>query len=166
MGAINYGTSPIITLGTPTEYMDAYQEEAEEIAAETGENVEEVIYRLMADNEDADAENAEYIIKNFYAEYLKLTRKSGYYQGNYIEIEDSRPDEYDDAEREQARRDVDELEKALLDLANVGYFETFPGWCMSFSNYDETAEAIKTAAWKLREEIEDAPRWTPDARTA
>lgn len=58
MGTINYGTSPIITLGTPTEYMDDYRDDAEEIAAETGENVEEVIYRLMADNEDADAENA------------------------------------------------------------------------------------------------------------
>lgn len=33
MGTINYGTSPIITLGTPTEYFSDYREEAEQIAA-------------------------------------------------------------------------------------------------------------------------------------
>lgn len=166
MGTINYGTSPIITLGTPTEYFSDYREEAEQIAAETGEDVKEIIYREMQANEEADAENADCIIEKFRAEYFTLRREPGYYQGNYIMIDDERPEEYDPAEREQARMDVDELEKALLELAGVGYKEAFPGWCMGFSNYAETVEAIKAAAAQLRDEIDNAPNWTPEARTA
>lgn len=166
MGTINYRTSPIITLGTIPATMTDYEAEAETEASETGRTPEEIALYLIQADEEADAENADHIIQKFRAEYFTIRREPGYYQGNYIMIDDSRPEEYDPTEREQARIDVNELEKALIELAGVGYMETFPGWCTGYSSYAETVESIKAAANKLREEIETAPSWTPEARTA
>lgn len=162
MGAINYGTSAIITLATRFQYADDFREEAQEEARETGEtDIDAIISRMMEANEEADSENASFILRDFSAAFFRLAIAPGYYEGLQIVINDDRPREYDDAEREQARRDVDELEKALLALAGVGFTETWPGWCTTFRSYSETVETIRAEADKIREEIDTAPNWAP-----
>jgi hypothetical protein len=121
---------------------------------------------MMEENEEADGDNAAFILRDFSAEYFRLAILPGYYEGLQIIINDDRPSEYDPTEREQARRDVDELEKALLELAGIGFTETRPGWCTSFRSYSETVETIRAEIAKLREEIETAPNWTPEEWTA
>lgn len=167
MGTINYFVSELITLATVPDLYSDFEEEAAQEAAETGRNIDDIIYQWMEDNQDADIENAEDILEKYNFQFFRISVQSGYYAGVQIMIDlDGYPDELDNGERAAIMDELDKLESALIDLAGVGYVETMPGWCTSYSDYPETVKAIRQTIDAERETVKAIPAWTPENWTA
>lgn len=167
MGTINYFTSDLITLATVPQLWSDYHDEAEAEARETGRDIDEIIVEWMEANEEADADNAESILDKYNLQFFHVTLRPGYYDGLQILIDlDGYPDELDDGERHAILDKLDDLQKALEELAGVGFVETFPGWCTGYSDYPETIKAIRQAIEAERETVKAIPAWTPEGWTA
>lgn len=164
MGTINYCTSDYITMGIePTQpydlmkdadFLQYCKEEYPDIDPET--IAEEEAERYAED----DRTNAESILANYSFYYFHIVIKSGYYEGFYIDIENNFPVFYDDyRERKEALQEVREIEKCLIDLANIGIVSCYPSWCMGYANRTQTLKDIKAACKAMRDEIRTTPTY-------
>ena len=151
MGTINHKTSDYITLASPDyDYMDL-----------TNDNGI-IDYDAIQDCIDADRENVKWLLDNKYSfYYYHVTIEPGYYDGFSIQIENNFPLCYDWYEEKlEAQKEITQIKNFLIDCANVGIVQCFPGWCTGYSNYAETIAGIKEAIKEMREEVKAIPTWT------
>lgn len=166
MGTINYRTSEYITLATKdyiiTEadaiehlvYMGYTEEEIEDI------NLDEVTSMLYNDNEEADYDNAEYILKKYDFDYFNVAILGGYYDGLQVDIEINdyglwAGDEEDFRDSiTEAIDEIETLKKLMIELAGIGLLACSPGWVMGWYNYNETLEKIDLACEKIKHELQ------------
>lgn len=142
MGAINYGTSDIITLAVkPYDPDDLDDLTPDERAA------------YIADNYAADYDNAAAII-DAYADFdfFRVAPAWGYYEGVYIALSDNfYAASY--ADKRDALKEATRLKRLLLDLAGVGFIRCSPGWCTGYSDHKGTVAAIRSAIRELKQRI-------------
>ena len=152
MGAINYLTSDYITLAfRPYDY-----NEIEEAAMEYGCTPDDII----SDYQHADFENAKAIVDDYSFYYYDVHVKPGYYEGSQIVIENNYPVCYDDyIDKREAQKEITQIKMMLLECADVGMVETFPGWCTGYSDHKGTVKAIKEAVKDMRAQVEVTPTW-------
>ena len=165
MGTINYYTSDYITIASVCPlYPDDYREDAEEQARDTGEDVDTLIEQWIAlEHESAWADAQEAAAKTKRNSFWKLEARPGYYEGSQVIIKNELPTSLTNAERKTALAEVDELEKALVYLAeNSTFVETWPGWCQKRFTPAETLDAIARAAEEMREAVRAVPAWVPE----
>ena len=170
MGTINIMTSDYITLSIkPYEYDDftsddGFMTENADIIEQYGE--ETIINDTIQSYYEADRENAETILKNYNFHYYHVRIIPGYYESLSIDIENNYGIAYDSyRDKADAQKEITKLKQCLLDLAGVGFVETFPGWCMSYSDYNETVKAINNAVKDMRQEVKNIPTWNQYERS-
>lgn len=144
MGTINYCTSDIITLGIrpydPDDLGDLDDLTYNERAA------------YIADNYDADYNNAAAIIDNYSFNFFQVAPAWGYYEGVYIALSDNfYAASY--ADKRDALKEATRLKRLLLDLAGVGFVRCAPGWCTGYSDHKGTLTAIRSAIRELKQRI-------------
>lgn len=144
MGAINYGTSDVITLAVkpydPDDLDDLDDLTPDERAA------------YIADNYAADYDNAAAIIDNYGFNFFRITPAWGYYEGVYIALSDNfYAASY--ADKRDALKEATRLKWLLLDLAGVGFVRCAPGWCTGYSDHKGTITAIRSAIRELKQRI-------------
>lgn len=145
MGAINYGTSDYITMG-----MQPLQVQELENNFDFADSYMEDIYGA------AENELNKY---DFY--YYNVTLKSGYYEGFYLNIENNFDLYYDNWEdKKEALKEITQLKKFLIALANLGMVSCHPGWCTAYLNHSETLENIKETIKAMKDEVKYIPTWT------
>lgn len=167
MGAINYGTSDYITIGIePYDASDFekdidFMEELQNEVNEYGGTIEEAMTNYIQDCYEADYSNIEYLLNNKYDfHYFHVVIKPGYYEGFYIDIENSFPYCYDSREdKRAAQKEITKLKAFLIECVNTGLVQVWPGWCTSYNTRIESIEAIKTAIKEMRAEIKSIPTW-------
>ncbi len=152
MGAINYKSNDIITLGynIPKKEKEA-AEIAEEEAKNYGNNVEEI--EVYYDEESYDYEEVKNILKKYNFNILKIALESGYYQGFYINLNFDLRYFDNTEEKKEALKETTKLKKLLLELLQINMVSYSPGWLTSYSTEEETKEEIKEAIKNLKEEI-------------
>lgn len=147
MGTINYKTSDYITLSIkPYDFEDIkagmienYPELIEENTIKDG-----YIYSEIGELYDCDKENAQSIIDKFHLWYFRVAIEPGYYEGLSIDINNNFPVFFDNyEEKKEAQKEVTRLKQLLIDLAGVGYVQTFPGWVTGYNDYKNTINGIK-----------------------
>ena len=161
MGTINHKTSDYITLASPDyDYRDF-----------TDDN-EITDYDAIQDCIDADRENVKWLLDNKYGGidkyghvcgfyYYHITIEPGYYDGFSIQIENNFPICYDWYEEKlEAQKEITQIKNFLIDCANVGMVQIFPGWCTNYKSHAETIAGIKEAIKEMREEVKAIPTWT------
>ncbi len=141
MGTINYCTSDIITLGVkPYDPDDLDDLAPDERAA------------YIADDYEADYDNAAAIIGNYNFDFFQVAPAWGYYEGVYIALSDNfYAASY--ADKRDALKEATRLKRLLLDLAGVGFVRCAPGWCTGYSDYKSTITAIRSAIRELKQRI-------------
>lgn len=141
MGTINYCTSDIITLGVkPYDPDDLDDLAPDERAA------------FIADDYEADYDNAAAIIGNYNFDFFQVAPAWGYYEGVYIALSDNfYAASY--ADKRDALKEATRLKRLLLDLAGVGFVRCSPGWCTGYSDYKSTITAIRSAIRELKQRI-------------
>lgn len=141
MGAVNYGTSDVITLGVkPYDLDDLDDLTHDERAA------------YIADDYAADYDNAAAIIDNYGFNFFQVAPAWGYYEGVYIALSNSfYPASY--ADKRDALKEASRLKRLLLDLASVGFVRCAPGWCTGYSDHKGTITAIRSAIRELKQRI-------------
>ena len=143
MGAINYGTSDIITLGVKPYDMD-------DPGLDDLTHDERAAY--IADNYAADYDNAAAIIDGYSFDFFHIAPAWGYYEGVYIALSDNfYAASY--ADKRDALKEATRLKRLLLDLAGVGFVQCAPGWCTGYSDYKSTITAIRSAIRELKQRI-------------
>lgn len=111
MGAINYGTSDVITLAVKPYDLDDLT--PDERAA------------YIADDYAADYDNAAAIISNYSFDFFRIAPAWGYYEGVYIALSDNfYAASY--ADKRDALKEATRLKRLLLDLAGVGFVRCAP----------------------------------------
>lgn len=143
MGAINYGTSDIITLAVKPFDLDdpdldgmTYDERAD----------------YAGDCYEADYDNAAAIIGHYSFSFFRVAPAWGYYEGVYIELLDNFwPGSW--ADKRDALKEATRLKRLLLDLADVGFIRCTPGWCTGYSDHKGTVAAIRSAIRELKQRI-------------
>nr|DAH21922.1 MAG TPA: hypothetical protein [Caudoviricetes sp.] len=142
MGAINYGTSDIITLAIKPYDPDDLDDLAHDKRA-----------AYIADDYAADYANAAAIINNYDDfSFFRIRPAWGYYEGVYIELLDNFwPGSW--ADKRDALKEATRLKRLLLDLADVGFIRCTPGWCTGYSDHKGTLAAIRSAIQELKQRI-------------
>lgn len=138
MGAVNYGTSDVITLGVkPYDLEDLTHDER---AA------------YITDGYEADYDNAAAIIDNYNFDFFQVAPAWGYYEGVYIALSNNfYAASY--ADKRDALKEATRLKRLLLDLAGVGFVRCTPGWCTGYSDHKGTVAAIRSAIRELKQRI-------------
>lgn len=164
MGAVNYGTSDIITLGIkPYDFEETKNDILKNLSDFDLDSPEDVTDEFVDDQisiqyED-DQMNATSIINKYNSNFFNVTVEPGYYEGLYIDIEDETDEfdyEFDDEdEKKQAIKDADNLEKMLKELAGCGFVACSPGWVTGYKDYNETITAIDEAIKELKTRLEN-----------
>lgn len=136
MGAINYGTSDVITLAVkPYDPDDLDDLAPDERAA------------YIADDYAADYDNAAAIIDNYSFDFFPVAPA-----GVYIALSDNfYAASY--ADKRDALKEATRLKRLLLDLAGVGFVRCTPGWCTGYSDHKGTVAAIRSAIRELKQRI-------------
>ena len=117
-----------------------------------------MIYDTITDYYDADSENAQTIIDKFKLWYFRVAIEPGYYEGLSIDIQNNFPVFFDNyIEKKEAQKEVTQLKQLLLDLAGVGFVQTFPGWVTGYNDYKNTLNGIKKAVKDIRQEVATTP---------
>lgn len=177
MGAIEVLSRNIITLGLDIDNSIS-EEELREWATEHFEINEylsewytlEGYIKLRAQQEydemSYDVENDYFKWCNNSIEQLKMFTDlvevrivPGYYSGFSVEVNLCNWNYFDDYnEKAIAIDDVKDVQKLLDKLVdNYGLSVVSPGWCSTWSNYEETKKAIKKAMAELRRKIKAIP---------
>lgn len=142
MGAINYGTSDVITLAVkPYDLDDLDDLTHDERAA------------YIADDYAADYDNAAAIIDNYSFDFFRVAPAWGYYEGVYIALSDNYFYAASYADKRDALKEATRLKRLLLDLAGVGFVRCAPGWCTGYSDHKGTITAIQSAIRELKQRI-------------
>lgn len=167
MGAINFFTSDYITLAIkPYETDDfmndpEFMEEAQSRIEKDGSSLEIEIQEAINNYYDADQDNIQWYLDNKYSfYYFHVTIKPGYYESFSIDIESNFPVAFDTCQdKREAQKEITQIKRFLIDCANCGMVETWPGWCTKYSSYKETIKAINKAVSKMREDVKITPTW-------
>lgn len=147
MGAINYKSNNIITLG----YNIPKKEEEAEKEAENEKEINDVYF----DIEEVDFEDLKEIYNNYSFNILDVKIKSGYYEGFYIDINFDYIYFENVEEKQEALKEATKLKKFLLESLNFGMVVCRPNWCTSYSTIEESKKEIKEAIKNLKEEIKN-----------
>lgn len=155
MGAINYGRNEFLNLGLN---IFKYNEETIKSLAKMKENGEldyeeieneELVYESMC----VLYEDCEEIINELgRLNYYEIELKSGYYEGFYLDIDNSFSC-YNGYEKQEAQKELTTLKKCLLRLIELGLVHYTPGWCTGYSDKEKTKLKLKEAVKKERERI-------------
>ena len=167
MGTINYKTSDYITLSIrPYDTDDIRQGIIDDINAGDYEGItadmitDNMIYDTITDYYDADGENAQTIIDKYNLWYFHVAIEPGYYEGLSIDIQNNFPVFFDDCiEKKEVQKEVTRLKQLLIDLAGVGYVQTFPGWVTGYNDYKNTLNGIEKAIKDIRQEVATTPTY-------
>lgn len=167
MGTINYKTSEYITLSIqPYDFEDIKAGIIDEIKAGDydGLTVDQVTDDIVNDEiinyYDADSMNAQTIIDKYNLWFFRVAIEPGYYEGLSIDIQNNFPVFFDDyIEKKEAQKEVTRLKQLLIDLAGVGFVQTFPGWCTGYKDYKQTLKGIKEAIKDIRSEVATTPTY-------
>lgn len=156
MGAVNYGSSDYITMGynCDTKYArdDFWKDEEEQQEFE-------ISFFFLHDEVKEELEK-----HSFY--YFHIVIKLGYYEGFYIDIENNFPIALDSwRDRKNANKEITEIKQFLIACAELGLMQCSPGWCIGYSSYNETMQAIKKAVVLMRDEIKNTPTFTQYERS-
>jgi hypothetical protein len=164
MGTINYGSSNYITIGYKPEDPATFLQDPdflEWIESEYPETDPEEMARetAAAYQEDCYIE-CENLLKAYSFYYYHVTIKYGYYEGFYIDIENNFGICYNDCyDRPEAQKEITKIKQFLIDCANLGLVEVWPGWCTSYKDYQATMNSIKEAVKEMRTEARTTPTW-------
>ena len=170
MGAVNYKTSDYITLGVKLlsacdiEQDNELMQELTEQAAECGQNPENTVYYYIADCYDEDRGNVEFELDKHCFKWFRVAIEPGYYEGFTLDITDDFPAEIDADERREARAEIDELERCLIECAGLGLVKCSPGWCTGYADYAGTLDAIGKAVQAMIEDLAAVPAWEQEDR--
>lgn len=167
MGTINYKTSDYITLSImPYDYDDIKKGMIDSIKAGDYDGLtvdqvtDDVVNNEIINCYDADSMNAQSIIDKHHLWYFRVAIEPGYYEGLSIDIDNNFPVFFDDyIEKKEAQKEVTQLKKLLIDLAGVGFVQTFPGWCTGYNDYKNTLNGIKKAIKDIRQEVATTPTY-------
>lgn len=144
MGAVNYGTSDVITLGVKPYDLDDLDDLDDLTHDERAASI--------ADDYAADYDNAAAIINNYSFNFFQIAPAWGYYEGVYITLSDNFcAASY--ADKRDALKEATRLKRLLLDLAGVGFVRCAPGWCTGYSDHKGTVAAIRSAIRELKQRI-------------
>lgn len=167
MGTINYRTSKYITLGIYPESSWDYEkdpatmEELREYAEEYGTTIEEEIENSIRLNEEADHDNASWILDKYSFNNYTVRIVPGYYQGFSIDIEEELPECWEDyREKQEAQREITKMRKLLEELNDTGIHAVYPGWCTTYRSCKETKQDINEAIREMRTEAKAIPCWS------
>ena len=127
MGAINYGRNEFFNLG-----LNINEIEVEEFFIY--DDCEEIINELGR------------------LDYYEVKLKSGYYDGFYLDIDNSFSC-YSGYEKQEAQKELTILKECLLRLIDIGLVYYSQGWCTGYSDKEETKLKLKEAVKKERERI-------------
>lgn len=165
MGTINYMTSDYITLAIQPYDIDSIIKDPDFLewmkeSDYSPEEAEDLANEEIINYYDADRTNAETILDKYSFYYFHIAIKPGYYEGLSIDIENNFPVFFEDyRERLEALKELKEIQKALEELAGVGFIECGPGWCTSYGDYESTMAAIPEAIREIRDEIKSTPTY-------
>lgn len=97
-----------------------------------------------------------------FTDLIKVRIVPGCYSGFSVEVNICDWNYFDDYnEKEMAMDDVKDVQKLLNKLVDdYGLVVVSPGWCSTWSNYEETKKAIKKAMAELRRQIKSIPCWS------
>lgn len=144
MGAVNYGTSDVITLGVKPYDLDDLDDLDDLTHDERAASI--------ADDYAADYDNAAAIISIYSFNFFQIAPAWGYYEGVYIALSDNfYAASY--ADKRDALKEATRLKRLLLDLAGVGFVRCAPGWCTGYSDHKGTVAAIRSAIRELKQRI-------------
>ena len=168
MGAINFFTSDYITLAIkPYETDDfmndlEFMEEAQARIEKDNSSLEVEIQEAINSCYDADWDNIQWYLDNKYDfYYFHVTIKPGYYESFSIDIESNFPVAFDTwLDKKDAQKEITQIKRFLIDCANCGMVETWPGWCTKYSSHNETIKAINKAVSEMREDVKITPTWS------
>lgn len=167
MGTINYRTSKYIALGIYPECSWDYEkdpatmEELREYAEEHGITVEEEIELNIQLNEEADYDNASWILDKYSFNNYTVQIEPGYYQGFSIDIREELPECWEDyREKQEAQREITKMRKLLEELNDTGIHAVYPGWCTTYRSCKETKQDINEAIREMRAEAKAIPCWS------
>lgn len=145
MGAINYKSNNIITLGYN---IPKKEEEAEK---EDGANYEALYY----DDEMFNYEEVKNILKKYNFNFLDVKLAAGYYQGFYIDLDFDYIYFDNSKDKKEALKEATQLKKFLLEIIYFDMVSCFPGWCTTYRTEEETKKEIKEAIKQLKEKIKN-----------
>lgn len=147
MGTINFRTSNYITIG-----LEPY--DSDDFIDEEGS----VDYGWIDDQYREDFSNVDEILSRYDFDHFAVTIEWGYYDSFYLFIDNEWGEIFDWKEdREEAEKEVDSLEKLLLECIDLGLCEVWPGWCTTYRERDESIQAVKKAMEDLRKTIRETP---------
>lgn len=150
MGAINYGSSNIVSLGVNVSNYNSEED-----------------FGLMEDFYDT----IKSIIDKYSLSHIDVTIEDGYYEGFYINIEneniisyqtkDKKYIDYIDnsEEKQEILKELTQLKKMLFELAENGLVEYSAGWCTGYSNFEDTIKSIKKAIKTEKDTVKNLPTW-------
>lgn len=177
MGAINLASGNIITLGYDEDYYISDEEFREGVIEEFKANeylqelytLEDYI-KIRAQHDYSEMEWytmndcfywTEEAIKwlTLFTDLIEIKIEPGYYNGFSVTVNINKWDYFDDYnEKEMTIDDVKDVQKLLNELVDdYGLRVVSPGWCSTWSNYEETKKAIKKAMAELRRQIKAIP---------
>lgn len=153
MGAINYGTGDIITLGLDV---------SGDVEEDYGINGVELMYEYIDDK-----------LKNSYA-WFNLDLKYGYYEGFYLAVDknystnkelkrevaegiirQSVADMWtlEDEDKEEIKQEAKELKEELKGLISESFVVCFPSWCTGYCDMEASKTEIDKAIDKALSEL-------------
>lgn len=173
MGAINYKTGDIITLGLNMDFDIEFPDDIEEYERDSYEADEKAFY--VQDAHDFVKDMVNDILNDISNEYFEIEIKFGYYEGFCVlvnkkymtdaEIERSRREkEYPsflldmwtliDDERAEIKEELRRIEEGLKKLTDHYLDVCYPSWCTGWENtqegnYKAIEEAIAAVGDKL-----------------
>ena len=169
MGTINYKTSDYITLSIkPYDFDDIKKDLTDFFIYDTNAGndqtadivTDDYVYEHITDMYDCDKENAQGYIDKYNLYYFHVAIEPGYYEGLSINIDNNFPVFFDDyIEKKEAQKEITQLKKLLIDLADVGFVQTFPGWCTGYNDYKQTLKGIREAMKEVRQEVATTPTY-------
>ena len=144
MGAINYGSNDYFNIGVNPE--NYWTED------ESGENI------FLDFEMEHDYNDAKSILSNYSFYYFTVTLEPGYYEGFYINIEfDYLWVDYE--EKTLILKELTQLKKFLHECCAAGMVQYFAGWCMGYSDTEETKKAINQTIKDLKQDIRKYPTY-------
>jgi hypothetical protein len=154
MGAINYGTGDIVTLGLDV---------SGDVEEDYGINGVELMYEYIKDK-----------VEDIVHTWFNLDLEYGYYEGFYIAVKKNystdkelkrevaegiiRPEvakwwTLEDEEKEEIKQEAKELKEELKGLIDESFVVCFPSWCTGYCDMEASKTEIDKAINKALSEL-------------
>lgn len=166
MGAVNYWTSEIVTVGLKPLLMSDF-DEADYI--ELAEECDCEVNYLISQEIDEQTEWFQKSITNLLKRYendlwmFGIKIRPGYYEGFSIYIDtDDFPLQWEQEEKDEATKQADLLEEFLLKCIDEGLVVCHPGWCTGYEDEEESRKSVHEGIEKLKQDIADGEYYTED----